>query len=168
MAKTATYSLIASTTLGSDTASNTFSSIPATYTDLILVTTTKNNSGGNRAMQMLLNSDTATNYSTTYLSGDGTSATSTRTTGTAYLDTLVTVPGADFTICTFHFQDYANATTYKTVLNRSGLGSTNVRAVVSLWRSTAAINSIKIQLGGADLYSTGSTFKLYGILAGSN
>ena len=37
------------------------------YTDLLLVSSVKNNSGGNWAMQIILNADTATNYSATYL-----------------------------------------------------------------------------------------------------
>ena len=158
-----TYVALATQTLSSDTATITFSSIPATYTDLVLVATIKNNSGGSRAIQVLLNNDTATNYSTTDLQGNGTSAASTRSTGTAYLDPSVTCPGTEFANLIMHFQNYVNTTTYKTVLNRNGAAGTNVRAVVSLWRSTAAITSIKFQLGGADLYSTGSTFNLYGI-----
>lgn len=160
-----TYEPISTTTLGSNTATITFSSIPATYTDLVLVATTKNNSGGSRAIQVLLNNDTGTNYSTTDVQGNGTSAASTRSTGTAYLDPSVTCPGTEFANLIMNFQNYANTSVFKTVLNRNGGAGTNVRAVVSLWRSTSAITSIKFQLGGADLYSTGSTFTLYGILS---
>lgn len=162
---TNTYEAIATQTLSSDTATITFSSIPATYTDLVLVATIKNNSGGSRAIQVLLNNDTGTNYSTTDIQGTGTSAASTRSTGTAYLDASVTCPGTEFATLIMNFQNYANTTTFKSILNRNGAAGTNVRAVVSLWRSTTAINSIKFQLGGADLYSTGSTFSLYGIKA---
>lgn len=161
----ATYEPIATTTLGSNTASVTFSSIAATYTDLVLVTSVQNNSGGNRGMQIILNADTATNYSGTYLTGDGTSATSGRSSSVAYLDTFATVPGASFAVCIFNVQNYANTTTFKTVISRSGAAATNARTAASLWRSTSAINSIKFQLGGADLYLTGSTFTLYGIKA---
>jgi hypothetical protein len=62
---TNTYVALATQTLGSAAASVTFSSIPATYTDLVLITSVQNNSGGNRAMQIILNADTATNYSGT-------------------------------------------------------------------------------------------------------
>ena len=158
-----TYVALATQTLGSAAASVTFSSIPATYTDLVLITSVQNNSGGNRAMQIILNADTATNYSGTYLTGDGSTAASGRSTSVAYLDTFATVPGAEFGTCIFNFQNYANTTTFKTVVSRSGSAGTNARTAASLWRSTAAINSIKFQLGGADLYSTGSTFSLYGI-----
>jgi hypothetical protein len=158
-----TYDKIDTRTLASDTATITFSTIPSTYTDLVLIASVKNNSGGSRAMQMLLNLDTGTNYSTTQLIGDGSSAVSSRSTGTAYLDVTVTVPGTEFAPCIFNFQNYSNTNTFKTVLNRNGI--TNTRGVVSLWRSTSAINSIRFQMGGSDLYSTGSTFTLYGIKA---
>ena len=60
-----TYEPIATTTLGSAASSITFSSIPATYTDLRLVLVhTPSASTGNAQMQF--NSDTATNYSYTY------------------------------------------------------------------------------------------------------
>jgi len=73
-AKTGTYTLIASNTLGSGTATVTFSSIPGTYTDLILVcglpaTGTANNSDG---LRFQLNSDTGSNYSATWLTNSGT------------------------------------------------------------------------------------------------
>jgi ethanolamine utilization microcompartment shell protein EutL len=79
MAKT--YEPIATTTLGSAAASYTFSSISGSYTDLILVvdaTTT----AGNRALQLVLNSDTGTNYSATYITGDGSSTASSRNSST--------------------------------------------------------------------------------------
>lgn len=165
MAAGSTYTPLATTTLGSNTASVTFSSIAATYTDLVLVTSVQNNSGGNRAMQIILNADTTTNYSGTYLTGDGTSAASGRSTSIAYLETFASVPSAEFGLCIFNFQNYVNATTYKTVITRSGAAGVNVRTAVSLWRSKSAITSIKFQFGGADLYSIGSTFTLYGIAA---
>jgi hypothetical protein len=46
--------------------------------------------------------------------------------------------------------------------NNAGLG---VDAIVGLWRSTAAINSITLDLLGTRIISAGSTFSLYGIKA---
>jgi hypothetical protein len=73
----ATYEPISTTTLGSAVASVTLSSIPATYTDLVLVFNGSAASSGG-AMRTQINSDTATNYSGTNISGDGTTATSAR------------------------------------------------------------------------------------------
>jgi hypothetical protein len=41
--------------------------------------------------------------------------------------------------------------------------STIVIAGVSLWRSTAAINSVTIYTGSGNNWDAGSTFTLYGI-----
>jgi hypothetical protein len=70
MAAGATYEPIATTTLGTATSSFTFSSIPATYTDLRLVIGWV--SGTNPRIRF--NSDTATSYSQTAMYGDGTAA----------------------------------------------------------------------------------------------
>jgi hypothetical protein len=63
-----------------------------------------------------------------------------------------------------NFQNYSNTTTYKTTLTRASLPGASVTAAVSLWRSTAAINSIEVALSSNE-YSAGSTFTLYGIAA---
>jgi hypothetical protein len=68
------------------------------------------------------------------------------------------------TVITSNIQNYANTTTYKTALNRSNAASQGVEALVTLWRSTAAINSITISTdNGGSIIDTGSTFSLYGI-----
>jgi len=58
--------------------------------------------------------------------------------------------------------NYANTTTNKTILSRSNAADKGVMATVSLWRNTAAINSITL-LASANNFATGSTFSLYGV-----
>ena len=58
--------------------------------------------------------------------------------------------------------NYSNTTTYKTALSRSNNANTGTDAIVGLWRSTAAINSIVVLISG-NQFATGSTFTLYGI-----
>ena len=64
MAAGITYTPITSTTLGSNTASVTFSSISSAYTDLVLVVAGALD-GANWVPTLQFNSDTGTNYSTT-------------------------------------------------------------------------------------------------------
>jgi hypothetical protein len=161
MAKT--YEPIATYTVPSSQASYTFSSIPATYTDLIMVI-----NGGLSALDQLnlqFNSDTTTNYSWTYIRGDGTSATSSRgTTATEIVIGNITTGTESINIT--QIQNYANTTTYKTILNRSNYASGRVQASVGLWRKTPeAINAIKVYPNGANTFNTGTTFTLYGIKA---
>jgi len=160
MAAGNTYEAIATQTLGSDTSSITFSSISASYTDLILVV----NGGvvGPAAMLVQLNGDTSVVYSVTRLYGDGSSATSDRFNSTDSLD--LGYFNNDLNNSSFiHFMNYSNTTTNKSVINRWN-STTYVVAVVGLWRNTSAINSIRLFNATYNLKS-GSTFSLYGIKA---
>jgi hypothetical protein len=62
------------------------------------------------------------------------------------------------------FQNYSNATTYKTFLTRGNASNHMVIATVSLWRSTSAIISIKVTPETGS-FASGVTFALYGIKA---
>jgi hypothetical protein len=160
-----TYEPIATTTLGSAAASITFSSIPATYTDLRLVFVGKRDGATSNYVVVNVNGDTGTNYSDTQLNGNGSSATSTRnSTATAwYCGTVATIEtnSAFFSLDVF---SYAGST-FKTALstfNNDRNGSGGVQYNVNLWRSTAAINSIKVDASSGN-YATGTTATLYGI-----
>ena len=165
MASASTYVPIANQVLTSATASVTFSSISSTYTDLVLVCNGGITSGtGNYSVQ--LNSDTGSNYSRTNLSGTGSTATSSRNTSVTYM-TLNDYGYLDTTFGTnvvASFMNYANTSTYKTILSRTNNAANGTSAVVNLWRSTAAINTIYIY-ASASTFLTGSTFTLYGIQA---
>ena len=167
MADTPTKVPLATTTLSSAAASYTFSSIPSTYTDLILVASmADNNSGADQRMLVQVNGDTGSNYSCTTLYGNGSTATSRRLTSRTQFDNKsgagnsITSPSANI----YHFQNYSNTTTYKTVLYRQNnlVNTAGTSALVGLWRSTSAINSITISCMGSLI--AGSTFTLYGIL----
>jgi hypothetical protein len=161
MAAGNTYTPLATTTLSSDTANVTFSSISGSYTDLVLVV-----NGGlatQGAMVVQLNTDTGTNYSVTRVYGDGTTATSDRFTSQNYLD-FGFFPANLNSNSIIQFMNYSNATTYKTMLNRWNSPAYAV-AVVGLWRNTAAITSIKLFNATAINLKSGTTFTLYGIAA---
>lgn len=163
---TPTYTPIATQTLGSAAASITFSSIPGTYTDLRLVLTGLTSAADVMCLQF--NGDTATNYSGVDLYGNGASAGSSAQTAVPYHQlnfhgaTSITIP-TTFGVDIF---SYAGSTN-KTLLSNASMdfnGSGNVDLMCSLWRSTAAITSIKIGcLGGATNLSTGFTATLWGI-----
>lgn len=164
MAAGSTYSTIATTTLASAAASYTFSSIPSTYTDLIVVMNGQIASGGNDSVLYQFNGDTATNYSGTSIYGTGSGTGSDRATNTAnYVAGRMSSAANSTSI--FQVQNYANTTTYKTSLARASVPDAIVLAYVGLWRSTAAINSIKLYTASAVNFNVGTTFTLYGILA---
>jgi hypothetical protein len=156
---TATYEPIATTTLGSAAASYTFSSIPSTYTDLVVVFNGSTTSAASAYLRM--NGDTASNYSATYLYGNGTTAGSGRTTSVTEIF-LFDTPTSNSTEI-FSVMNYANTTTYKTAITRGGGAANTVYATVGMRRNTAAVTSLTIFTGNT--FITGSTFTLYGIKA---
>lgn len=164
---TSTYTPIASNVLTSATSTVTFSSIPSTYTDLRLVANL-NGSSGSISFKATVNGDTGTNYSSTLLYGTGTSALTARNTNAndflgGYAMTQIT----QTSLFAFDFMNYANTTTYKSVLSRIADNNTGlVLAYVGLWRNTSAINSITIN-GATSNFSIGCSFTLFGIKAGS-
>jgi hypothetical protein len=163
-----TYIAIATQTLGSSATSVTFSSIPGTYTDLIIVTSALSPGGGNnsRGYRFELNSDTAANYSQTWLANAASSRETSQTRGRIG---GISETANDVTTVLTTFLNYSNTTTYKTVLSKSSNlntnNDTNVFAGVSLWRSTSAITAIKLTMSDNSSFITGSTFSLYGIAA---
>jgi hypothetical protein len=160
----ATYEPIATTTLAnSTTAEVTFSSIPSTYTDLVLVLSTKQQS--NTTVKLQLNGDTASNYSYTRISGDGSSAASER--GSNLSSMPIHFSGTEWNNAIISFNNYKNTTTNKTVISRSNNPNLFTMAWVGLWRNTAAINSIKVTTDNLSVtyFTTGSTLTLYGIAA---
>jgi hypothetical protein len=162
-----TYEKIQSTTLGAPAASVTFSTIPATYTDLVLITNLRYSTGtpsGNDFIR--LNSDSATNYSRTFLQGNGSAASSGRGSNEDGMRFLGSTSTANvFTSNITQIQNYSNSTTYKTALNRWSNAGDFALAFVSLWRSTAAVTTIDVLASGTTQFAIGCTFTLYGIKA---
>lgn len=160
MAAGKTYTPIAKTTLSSAAASVIFSSIPSTFTDLVLIVNAKSQ-GSN--LYPLYKLNTSSSMSRTYLATTLGGISSGRSPDSYIVgENQVYSSGFEFNaIC--HFINYSNTTTYKTVLVRNNNASRNAEALVSTWRSTAAINSIEYYVSGN--FDVGSTFTLYGILA---
>ena len=153
-----TYEKIATTTTGGGETTVTLSSIPATYTDLVLVVGGSNSA--NTDLRMRYNGDTGSNYSVTAVYGDGSSAASLRESNqTSFYGAFA----ANSNVIT-NIQNYSNTTTYKTAITRTNLPGAYVFSIVQLWRSTAAINSVTLFVTTGS-YNAGVVFTLYGIKA---
>jgi hypothetical protein len=108
--------------------------------------------------------DTGSNYSWTRIRGDGSSATSGRATN--QVSWSLPASGTDnvgSTLGELHIQNYSNTTTFKTSLGKQS--ATDVIRYVNLWRSTSAINRIKVYSYTGSAWTASSTFTLYGIAA---
>jgi len=165
MAAGSTYTPLATTTTSGSAANYTFTSISGAYTDLVIVV-----NGGNSVQADLyirLNGDTGSNYSatrltldnTTPVSGRSSSATSMRITDSGGFSTTL---GATNQI--LNIMNYANTTTYKTILARCNRSAGGLDATVGLWRSTSAITTVLLY-PGSGTFLDGTTLTLYGIVA---
>ena len=166
---TNTYVALKTTTVsGSPTTSVNFDLTGISgYTDLVIVSSTKSQGGYDYQNQLLtFNSDTGTNYSYTQLYGNGSSAASSRQSSISSIPCgydIGTTQSGVWSVNTLHIMNYANSTTYKTVLIRKNATPSLVTSEVGLWRSTSAITYITLSRDDSNGFSVGSTFTLYGI-----
>lgn len=156
---TAAMISLANITLGSAQSTVTFSSIPSTYRDLRVVLTPL---GGDTNARFRINSDTGSNYSEVYMSGDGSSAGSGSSTMTyAGAGRTTSTPSAN----TIDIMDYSATDKHKTILARLNPSQLFVSASASRWANTAAVISLTFINQDSSNFSAGSTFALYGIVS---
>ena len=166
------YESIATVSVGSGGSGTiTFSSIPSTFKHLQIRGISRSNNAtiANNSIGIRLNSDTASNYNSHFLLGDGSSV-SGYTFGTDSYMYLPTGGGGGATASVFgafviDILDYTNASKYKTLRSLSGVdnnGDGNLRLASGLWMTTNAITTILID-GRGDTFLQYSSFALYGI-----
>ena len=165
----ATYTLISSNVLTTTAASVTFSSIPATFTDLVLRSSPRATSSTVKAFRLNFNGVTGTSYSNTLLRGNGAAASSLRDSSNSYAE-LGLFSGDDITADIFgSVEVYIPNYTVSQNKAISGIGVSErdnttafIEASAALFSDTAAITSIEITTNGGD-FIAGSSFYLYGI-----
>jgi len=155
---TPTYTPLANVTLGGTSASVTFSNIPATYRDLILVLEGTSSSASN--MTAFYNGDTS-NGTSVYAGGDG-SATFSGTTATNYVGGIY---GSNRSMNILQIMDYSATDKHKTTIFRLSVAGSVVTMGTARWASTAAITSVQLDLDGAITFSSGTSLSLYGVIA---
>ncbi len=170
---TNSYESIATVTLGSDTATITFSSIPSTYKHLQIRGIFRSSTGSavdNLAFR--LNGDTGANYATHTLIGNGSAASAAAFTGNNFMYLPSASPDAAnasalFAGAVIDILDYANTSKNTTVRSLNGYddnGATAYRRVQlssGLWLNTAAVTSITFSNSGN--LAAATSFALYGI-----
>lgn len=166
---TPTYDLLASSVLGSNTATVTFSSIPSSYQDLVLVI--KGSSTALAFGKVIANNDFSTyryvlgnNYNNnTYSEAAGQE-------GFAFMTSSYSNTGKP-TLVIMNILDYSKTNKFKTALTRtnttdpgqtSPIKTGSVEMSASIWASTSAITSLAIYATGGS-WESGSSFYLYGI-----
>lgn len=159
-------------TLASDATIMTFSSIPQTYTDLMVKISARSSFGVAVSDLYIYFNGSTTGYTSRWLQGNGASATSSNNSAPA--DALVTTPSATsntFNNVDVYVPNYAGSTnkSYSVDNVTENNGSTSYqRLIASLWSNTAAITSLSVYEANGGNMVAGSTATLYGILKGSS
>lgn len=164
---------IATTTLGSSNFVE-FTNIPTDYTHLQIrgIARGATANTGFHQTYIQFNGDTASNYSSHVLYGEGTNIGSLNY-GSNYLSVMA-LPGTNNTASSFGIMildilDYRNTNKFKTTRCLTGAdvnGTGYLWYNSGNWRSTNAITSIKIYANdGSGYFSQYSSFQLYGVKA---
>jgi hypothetical protein len=153
---TPTYTPLATVTLASATSTVSFSSIPSSYRDIILVI--NGNASVNQFTGLRFNSDSGNNYSFVRLFSTSSSS-DTRSYG------LLTTGDSSLTLnAVAHIMDYSATDKHKTAVIRSNIPADNVAAQTFRWANTAAITSISVE-AISTTWAVGTTINLYGVIA---
>ena len=161
---TPTYIPIANTTIGATTSAITFSSIPATYRDLIIVFLGRSTSNVQAGIRFN-NDSSGSNYSSQRLSANGTTLVAANTT-----DTYIVVAKSALGTTTSDLQmnieimDYSATDKHKAVLSKAGNAANGFDVIANRWASNSAINSVSIRTD-ANSWAIGTTVAIYGVVA---
>jgi len=165
-----TFELIASSTVGSGGASSIdFTSIPSTYTDLVLVTSARDVSGATDDFIYARFNSSASGYSGKLLRGNGSTAASGGI-GTTYAY-VGQIEGTGRTSNTFtnspcYIPNYAgsNQKSYSVDTVTEGNSTGAYAAIIAgLWTGTAAISSITLTSATGSNFAQYTTAYLYGV-----
>ena len=169
-----TMTLIETKTLGTDAAGLAFTSIPQTYTDLMILFSVRTTRTSQIADLVALKINGATtNQAERELFGAGSgSASSSAATGAIYVySNGPTSTSNTFSNSSIYFPNYTGATNKRVSIDSvfETNATTAYQAIISgLWSSTAAITSLEFYSYYSANLVTGTTASLYGILKGSD
>lgn len=166
-----THKLIETVTVGAGgAASIAFSSIPQTYTDILLFTSFRLSSSGIEAVNFTFNSSTGANYNWSYVQGTGSSINvGAASNQTGFTEAMLT-DGNTSTTNTFsnsmmYVANYSSTTLNKALyiddVEEENSSTAYMRLTAGLWAQTTAISSIQITAGSN--FAQYSSASLYGI-----
>lgn len=150
---------IASTVLTSSSSTITFSSIPQTFKDLILVSriiTSSNVTTGWR-----INNQTASYETVYFAAGSGLSPLSSQGGGNRIDPARANSFSSNILSSIFQINDYKSTSKYKNVIYVAGNGAYRLEYGVGYHANTSATTTLQVVTTGS--YLAGSSFSLYGI-----
>ena len=159
---TPTYTALANTTLAGTASSVTFSSIPATYRDLVVVFI----GAGSTDLEgrIRLNSDTGSNYNYVRMSGSGSATTSTSATSqtSGFVSAIAKATSTGALQMTINIMDYSATDKHTTIISVANQSANGSEAFANRWANTAAVTSVQI-LTSTGNWAIGTTAAIYGI-----
>lgn len=165
-----TYELISKTTVGAGgAASITFSSIPGTYTDLVVVGSCRTNSGSYVSEDFLMDlNGSSSNFNMKQLNGDGTNAGTDSRADNLGINRINEGGSTANTFSSFQYYipNYTGGNNKSffcdsAIENNATTG--RLQLVAALWSSSAAITSITLYHRFSYTLAQYSTARLYGI-----
>jgi hypothetical protein len=164
-----TYTLITSTVLGSGSSDVTFSSIPQTYTDLV-VRVSMRSTGANQITRFNINGDAGNFYSYTVLQGNGGTVGTSNNTGVGTMQwnesmTSSTDTGSTFGVMELYIPNYTatqNRQLSNVYVTEGNTSTQYINLNSNLYKSSTAITSISFTKSSFQ-FAIGSSFNLYGI-----
>jgi hypothetical protein len=168
-----TYKLIASSTVGSGGAANIqFTSIPSTYTDLLVKVSARTDASGQIRDYFLVRFNSSTSgYSRRWLYGFDSSSTGSGSATSESYGFAGTTNGPDSTASTFgnaeiYIPNYTSTSINKSysvdaVTENNSSSTWMVNMTAGLWSNTAAITSITLFPAGGNVSSPSGNFVQY-------
>jgi hypothetical protein len=166
-----TMTLIETKTLDTAVSTVSFTSIPQTFTDLLLLASTRSSRTGAAAFIGAYINGTTTNQSNRRLAGDGSTASSSgESNNWSFISASAIDTASTFSNTSIYVPNYAGSTAKSFSLDSvSENNGTTARQIITagLWNSTTAITSLQL-IDPNGNFVVGSVLSLYGILKGSD
>lgn len=165
----ATHVLIQTITVGSGgAASIEFSSIPQTYTDLVIYASGRSSDSALYASTKVTFNNNSTGYSGRYLQGDGATASGQSFAQIVGFDPAATATASIFSNVSIYIPNYAGSTnkTYSVESvseNNASSGGTYQILTAGYWGNTSAITVVTLAMLFGSNYVQYSSASLYGI-----
>jgi hypothetical protein len=163
--------LIESKTLATATAGIEFTSIPQTYTDLVLLTALRSDDGVVAQEALIAFNGSTSSFSARQLYAFGPTVASTTPARQVGGHPSSQVTANTFGNTTIYIPNYSGSTnksySVESVTENNSSSQNFLNIVAGLWSDTAAITSLTISSGAGSLIA-GSTISLYGITKGSD
>ncbi len=161
-----TFELIASSTVGAGgAASIDFTSIPSTYTDLVVKVSARSTGSTNDYFAISFNGSTA-NFTERYIIGNGSTATSGNDTGGAYgRMNRSTTTASTFGTTDYYVPQYAGSTNKSISVDTVSENNATLAYadfIAGLWSNTAAINRVTLTPAAGN-FAEFSTAYIYGV-----